>query len=432
MKTTLNRRVFLKEATAMAASLIAMPLSGKTLFNKKKTILLCSSWQTFNIGDIAHTPGVLSVFEKFLPNVRVMLWPHDVGNGVKEILQARFPDVTIVQSNKEVEQAFGEADFLVHGSGPSLVGRHNIARWVEATGKPYGIYGITFPGKYVARNVEMTASPLDIELLNKAAFVFFRDSVSLQFAKENGVDCPVMEFGPDGTFAVDLHDDRRALAFMKKHYLEEGKFMCCIPRYRYTEEWLAKGKNRPYVQEHVDINNQMKHHDNRPLREAITRIIRETDMKVLICPEDETHVALGKSLILDYLPIDVKERVVWREEYWLTDEALSTYKKSAGLFGLEMHSPIICIGQGVPAVVCRFYEQSTKGYMWRDIGLNEWLFDMDIPEEVGKIVPTILAIAKNPRRAKEKALKARKFVEERQKETIRILENHLYSYSFRL
>ena len=408
----------------MAAALSTRSLLGHSA-EKKKCILLCSSWQTFNIGDIAHTPGVLTIFEKILPDVRIILWPHDIANGVKEMLEKRFPRVHIVQSESEVKKAFSEADLLVHGSGPSLVGRRDIVQWAKETNKPYGIYGITFPGKYVARDVKLTASPLDTELLNKAAFVFFRDSVSLQFAKENGITCPIMEFGPDGTFSVDLHNDELALAFLKEHGLEEGKYMCCIPRYRYTEEWLAKGKNRPYVQEHVDINNKMKHHDNGVLREAITRIVRETDMKVLICPEDETHVAIGKSLILDHLPEDVKKRVVWRDRYWLTDEALSTYKRSAGLFGLEMHSPIICIGQGIPAVVCRFYEQSTKGYMWRDIGLNEWLFDMDIPEDVERVVPTVLAIAKNPAAAKEKAMKALSFVEKRQTETISILAKHL-------
>jgi hypothetical protein len=171
----------------------------------------------------------------------------------------------------------------------------------------------------------------------------------------------------------------------------------------------------------MDFNNKMKEHDNAPLREAITQIIRQTSLKVLICPEDETHVALGKSLILDHLPEDVKQKVVWRNKYWFTDEALSTYKRSVGLFGLEMHSPIICIGQGVPAVVCRSYEQTTKGYMWQDIGLGEWLFDMDNPDDVKRIVPTVLAIAKNPKSAKKKALKAKAFVLKRQKETIAVL-----------
>lgn len=416
-----NRREFIKNTSALVTLLGLSPSLAMAGQSKKKTIILCSSWQTFNIGDIAHTPGVLTILEKQLPNTNVILWPHDVSNGVEDILKSRFPNVPIVKSDEEIRQAFQKADFFLHGSGPSLVGRQNIVKWVEETGKPYGIYGITFPGIYAAKGVEIKATSLDRDLLNKAEFVFFRDSVSLEFAKNSGITCPIMEFGPDGTFAVDLHNDNAATTFMKEHGLEEGKFLCCIPRYRFTEEWLAKGKNRPYNQSHVDYNNQMKDHDNGPLRETIIAVVRQTSLKILICPEDETHVAIGKSLILDYLPDDVKQKVVWRDKYWLTDEALSTYKRSAGLFGLEMHSPIICIGQGIPAVVCRFYEQSTKGYMWKDIGLEDWLFDMDIPADIERLVPTVLAIAKDPKLAKVKALKARTFVRKRQQESMSVL-----------
>jgi hypothetical protein len=418
-----SRRQFIRTTAVLAAAITALPAWMND--QKKKTLMLCSSWQTFNIGDIAHTPGVLAILEKQLPDVEVILWPQDVANGVKEMLQKRFPKLWIVQEDADVRKAFQKADLLLHGSGPSLVGRADLKKWRNETHKPYGIYGITFPGIYAAKGESVKPTQEDVDLLNGAAFTFFRDSVSLKIAKENGVACPVMEFGPDGTFAVDLHNDAAATQFLKDHGLEEGKFLCCIPRYRFTEEWLAKGKNRPYNQSHVDYNNRMKDHDNGPLREAITAVVRNTSMKVLICPEDETHVALGKSLLLDHLPEDVQKKVVWRDRYWLTDEALSTYKRSAGLFGLEMHSPIICIGQGIPAVVCRFYEQSTKGFMWRDIGLNEWLFDMDEPAQVARLVPTVLAIAQNPAAAKQKALKARAYVQKRQKETMQIVSKSL-------
>jgi polysaccharide pyruvyl transferase WcaK-like protein len=121
----------------------------------------------------------------------------------------------------------------------------------------------------------------------------------------------------------------------------------------------------------------------------------------------------------------VKGRVVWRKDFWLTDEALSTYVRSAGLFGSEMHSPIMAVGNGVPAIVCRFEEQTSKGFMWRDIGLGEWLFDLDNPEDHPKIVPAVLAMAKDPASAKAKAAEARKFVERRQRETMREVQRSL-------
>ena len=135
-------------------------------------------------------------------------------------------------------------------------------------------------------------------------------------------------------------------------------------------------------------------------------------------------MAVGKQLLVDPLPDDVKAKVVWREKYWLTDEALSTYIRSAGLFGLEMHSPIMCIGNGVPALVGRFQEQTTKGFMWRDIGLGDWLFDMDQPQDVARLEPTVLSLAQDPAAAKAKAAKALEFVKQRQRETMAVVKQN--------
>jgi len=159
-------------------------------------------------------------------------------------------------------------------------------------------------------------------------------------------------------------------------------------------------------------NEAMKEHDHAPLREAIVAVTRQTPLKVLLCPEDRSQMTVGKEMLLDRLPQDVKARVVWRERYWLTDEAVSTYVRSAGLFGNEMHSPIMCIGHGVPAIVCRFKEQTSKGFMWRDIGLG------DDEADVKRVVPAVLELAMDPGAAKAKAARARDFVRRRQRETI--------------
>ena len=99
--------------------------------------------------------------------------------------------------------------------------------------------------------------------------------------------------------------------------------------------------------------------------------------------------------------------------------------RSAGLFGLEMHSPIMCVGNGIPAIVCRFAEQTSKGFMWRDVGLGDWLFDLDIEADVRRVVPAVLALAKDPAAARIKAATARQFVLERQRETMAIVARNL-------
>ncbi|MEA3213477.1 MAG: hypothetical protein QOE70_6534 [Chthoniobacter sp.] len=401
----MNRRQFLASALA---SLIAASVRGAD--RRPPRILLKSSWQTVNIGDIAHTPGVIQLLGEHLPEAEITLWPGDIGNGVKEMLERNFPKLRLAQGPDHIKHAFEECDFLLHGSGPGFVAQKQTAQWAKETGKPYGIYGITFGGK----------DPEAIELLTKASFVFFRDTVSMKFAKDAGVACPIMEFGPDGAFGVKLRNDEAATAFLREHGLEEGKFLCVIPRYRNTPYWKIK-KGREFDEHKSARNEAMKEHDHASLRAAIVSVVRETPMKVLICPEDLTQMELGKEMLFDPLPDDIKARVVWREKYWLTDEALSTYVRSAGLFGNEMHSPIMCIGNGIAAIVCRWAEQTSKGFMWRDIGLSDWLFTLDDEADLPRIAPAVLALAKDPAAAKAKAAKAREFVQQRQRETMGIL-----------
>ncbi len=394
-----------------------------------KRILLRSSWQTVNIGDIAHTPGVLRLLERYLPEVELSLWPNRLDNGVDELLRAHFPQLTIVESEDEIAWAFAQCDFLLHGSGASLVREPDVVRWAEETGKPYGVYGITLPRQKssattATSQAEMAAT---VDVLNNASFVFFRDSKSLALAQALGCTAPIMEFGPDGAFACDLRDDAAAETFLAENNLAPGKFLCCIPRLRYTPFWTVPSKNRAFDPAKHARNEEMKEHDHAPLREAIIQIVRKTDLKVLLCPEDETQMQVGKELLLDALPEDVRDLVVWRPNYWLTGEAISTYVRSAGLFGNEMHSPILCIGHGIPAVVCRWAEQTTKGYMWADIGLDEWLFDLDDESQVAQVVPTVLEMARNSEQSREKAEAARQFVQKRQRETMAHLSHVLYN-----
>jgi len=403
----MNRRHFL--TTSLAATLSSLPAQEQ----RPRRLLLRSSWQTVNIGDIAHTPGVLHLLEEHLPGVEVRLWPTDVRNGVEEMLRKRFPKVAIVKSKEDVEAAFAECDFLLHGSGPGFVAQKDVARWRLATSKPYGVYGITF--------ASTAADALD--LLNNARFVYFRDSHSLTFAREQGCKCPVMAFGPDGAFAVDLRNDEPAAAFLKAHDLEEGKFMCCIARFRNTPYW--KIKKAAYDAKKDARNQAMKDHDAAPLLEAIVAVTRQTGMKVLLCPEDASQMAINKEVLYDKLPADVRPRVVWRENYWLTDEALSTYRRSAGLFGHEMHSPIMCIGNGIPAIVCRWAEQTSKGFMWQDIGLGDWLFDLDKEDELKRVAPAVLAMAKDPAAARAKAAKGLAVVRQRQAQTMAVVKKNL-------
>src|SRR5687768_4226288 len=188
----MNRRTFFRTSAVAAAGLVVGPWrqtsssAGQYSQTRRSatTILLRSSWQTVNIGDIAHTPGVLTLLEKHLPEAEVRLWPSSVADGVEALLTKRFPKLQIVKGKEDIAKAFDECDFLLHGSGPSLVAQKDVARWHAETKKPFGVFGITSSAE---------ASETHRELFNAARFVFYRDSVSLAAAKKAGVKAPIME-----------------------------------------------------------------------------------------------------------------------------------------------------------------------------------------------------------------------------------------------
>ncbi len=414
----MNRRTFL--ASASAAALVTA-LRAAAPAGRAPRILLRSSWQIVNIGDIAHTPGVLTLIERYLPKAEVRLWASgDLSEEVIAMEHRRFPQLQIIKgtigangkaSKPELADALAWTDFLLHGSGPSLVAAKDVAAFAKHVGKPYGVYGITH-GTNPPTADERT-------VFDGARFVFFRDELSLKIARTQNLKSPIVDFAPDGAFACDLRNDAAADAFLAAHDLTPGQFLCCIPKLRFTPYWLIR--NSPKDETRHARNEAMKVADHAPLLEAINAVVRETRMKILLCPEDKTQMTVNKEQLYDHLPADVKPRVVWREKFWLTDEALSTYVRSAGLFGHEQHSPIMCIGAGIPAIVCRWAEQTTKGDMWRTIGLGDWLFNMDVEADKKKVAPAVLALAKDPAAARAKAEKARAVVERYQRDTMAVV-----------
>ena len=111
----MNRRTLLQTTVAAIAAFAAS--ASTALFAREKVatkILLRSSWQTVNIGDIAHTPGMLALLEKHRPDAEVTLWPGKVDRGVEEILRARFPELNFAKSKPEQQAALAECECCSH------------------------------------------------------------------------------------------------------------------------------------------------------------------------------------------------------------------------------------------------------------------------------------------------------------------------------
>jgi polysaccharide pyruvyl transferase WcaK-like protein len=368
-----------------------------------RRILLRSSWQTVNIGDIAHTPGMLTLLERHRPDAEVTLWPKSVANGVEEILRARFPKLKIAKTKPEQEAALAECDFFLHGSGPLLVGLDEL-RLAKKAGKPFGIGGVTLT------DAEIKAQR---DVLDAARFVFLRDSDSLRAVQAAGITGPkVIDFGPDATFAIDLRDETAADKVLAGHQLEAGKFLCAIPRLRWTPYWEIHPESTKPNPERIKVNEEFAEKDHAKLREGIAAWVRETKMRVLLCPEMTYEVPLLRTLIFDKLPDDVKPHVASLDRYWLTAEACSVYARAAAIVSLEQHSPIMGIAAGVPSVLVRQPTDSRKGRMWYDLGMHDWVFEID--ESTGaQIAACLVELGRNLPRARAAAAKARNLAHEK-------------------
>jgi hypothetical protein len=105
--------------------------------------------------------------------------------------------------------------------------------------------------------------------------------------------------------------------------------------------------------------------------------VRATGNKVIACPEVTYQIALAKEMLVDPLPADVKKNVVWRDSFWLPDEAASVYGQAEAIVCMDCHSPLIAYRHGTPAFYIRNATDTWKGQMYIDIGAADWLFEAD-------------------------------------------------------
>uniref|UniRef100_A0A7C4QLJ3 Polysaccharide pyruvyl transferase family protein n=1 Tax=Schlesneria paludicola TaxID=360056 RepID=A0A7C4QLJ3_9PLAN len=400
----INRREFV--TSTVAAGLLSS--LGRAPDPPGKHILLRSSWQTVNIGDIAHTPGMLALLEQHRPRDRVTLWPGELSVEVEKLLTTRFPKLAIARTKAEQQDALKACDFFLHGSGPGLVGRRE-AEAARAAGKPYGFAGVTLSDEELKANRDLLAG---------AKFVFTRDTDSLRAFQKAGIQGPKADFGPDATFALDLRDDPAADKLLKELQLEPGEYLCAVPRLRWTPYWEIHPERVKPNPERSAVNEAFADRDHAKLRTGIIAWVRETKKKVFLVPEMTYAVPRLKPLLYDPLPAEVKRHVAVLERYWLTAEAASVYARAAAVASFEMHSPIIAVANGTPAVLLRQPTDTRKGQMWRDVGLTEWIFEIDDTTgeqvaaklmEIGKDLPTArraAAAARERARARMKAMVA--------------------------
>jgi polysaccharide pyruvyl transferase WcaK-like protein len=393
----MNRRDFI--ASSIAALAIHQSANAQ---QKPRRILLRSSWQTVNIGDIAHTPGMLALLEKHRPDDEITLWPSPLSVEVESLLTKRFPKLRIAKTKEEQTAALEKCDFFLHGSGPGLVGRRET-ELARTAGKPYGFAGVTLSDAELKDQRELLAS---------AKFVFTRDGDSLKALEKAGIKGPKIAFGPDATFALDLKDDAAASKLLKAHDLEPAEFLCAVPRLRWTPYWEIHPERTKPNPERSAVNEAFADRDHAKMREAIVAWVKQFKRKVFLVPEMTYAVSRLRPLLFDPLPKEIQASVAVLDRYWLTAEAASVYSKAAAVISFEMHSPIMAVANGTPAMLLRQPTDTRKGQMWRDVGLNDWIFEID--NSSGKeIAERMVELGKDLPAARKKAEAARRFAHER-------------------
>ncbi|WPJ95360.1 polysaccharide pyruvyl transferase family protein [Coraliomargarita algicola] len=386
---------------------------------KQVKVLVKSSWQSVNIGDVGHTPGLLRLIEQAMPNADITLWAGNLDYGVDEMLKRDFPNVQIyvqraneagMPTSSDLLQAWKDAEYYIHGSGPSLVAEHATRAWAN-TGRPFGVYGVT---------LESFDANL-LSLLNQADFIFCRDTDSLKAARAAKVQVRYLEFAPDAAFATNDRDDALANAYLNSVDLAPREYICVLSRLRYTPYFKIQNREPDLRErERQEISEAHKESDHEPLRRLMIDWVRETGKKVLLCPEMTYEIELTKEELHDRMPEDVRPNVVWRDTYWRPDEASSVYANAIAVVSMEMHSPILACAVNTPAFYLRVPTDTCKGQMWRDLGLPEWIFEVE-DTDGSEMSAALLQLVNDPRRAQEKLAHAQSRVKHLQQRSMDIV-----------
>jgi hypothetical protein len=409
-------------------------------------ILLRSSWQSVNIGDVGHTPGALDLIGRYFPEAEVTLWPGRLELGSRELLTAHYPRLKIAEGSVDREgrpstaalsKAWAEADLYLSGSGSGFPASGHAVAFQKATGKAVGVFGVSvdpISGIGEGREAEggtleqirakaaaLPAGRLANDLryvIDRAAFFFCRDTISRDYLRAQGVKTPVLEFGPDAQLGMELRDDTKGVRYLQANGLAEGKFLCVIPRLRYTPYYSVNNTPRAAGDDLKDaINARTSGADHAKLREMMVAYVKSTGNKVLACPEMTYQVALAKEALVDPLPAEVKKSVVWRSEFWMPDEAASVYRRAQAVVSLECHSPLIALRNGTPTFYVRQPTDTCKGQMYRDFGADEWFFEIE-ETDGERLWSRLEKVVREPEKAKTKVKSILATVETRQKRMV--------------
>lgn len=318
---------------------------------------------------------------------------------IMEDLKVHFPDLA---------EAFQNAGFVYYNSGTTLnFGRLGVRRLfgytlplamslilARALGIPYGIGSQSF---------DLIEWPMDLlydKLFADAAFVYCRDTDSLNYLLQKKFTFKKIDFRPDTTVYFDGGDEKWKEAFFRENALEEGKFMTVALR-------ISAPKPKYHDPTGGSVTPERCRHQMEQMKYLIEEYIKKTGHKVLIAHETRDTLEDARTHLYNILSDEAKSATVYLDRFWTPEQALSVYRGSSLLVSVEMHSIIMAIGNQVPFIHVPYVECGRKRQMVRDMELSEFLIDLDDMDSGKQMLATALKILENRSALQQRLLEVR-------------------------
>lgn len=387
-------------------------------------ILLRACWQSYSMGEVAQTVGMLRLLQNEIPRAKITLWANSLENGVAAWLVQLFPKLTLMKGSvgrdgkpdqPALRAAWEQCGFLIHGPADNIVARGHLEAWRKHTGKPYGIYGVTLSS--------MTDKLKS--LMTDARFVYFRDGLSRGEAMRKGLDGHRIGFAPDAAFAFDAVDSSAAKAWLQSAGTGKTPFICVVPKLRHTPYWEIFGRAPKYAEVTQAAENQrFQETDLKLLGDALSRLLEHNDFRILLCPEMPYQVALGNELFSKYVPEKFRRQCVVRDDVPTPDLAAGLFKQSKLVVSMELLSAVVAETVGTPAIHLRLPNDSNKGQMWRDVGLKDWVLERD-EMKAAELSDAMLGVIGDQDRTEELMEGADKFIRKCHAESMAVVKASL-------
>ena len=293
---------------------------------------------------------------------------------ITDDLLGRFALDLFAQIEREMPttaHAFSNAGFVIYNSGTVLNFGRGGARnfWdgtlpfamplvmAKALGIPYGINNHSFEA------IDWPVELIFRKLFDDACFVYCRDTDSLAYLKQKGLLNARSGFRPDSTFFFREFDESWGEAFMAEHGLEDRGFLVMVNRAK------IPGRSDESAREAVHAARW---------KAFVEGWIEETGLPVVICPESRPEIAEDRAFY-ESLSMSAREKCVCRDAFWTPEQACSLYRRARLVVG-HMHTMILALSVETPVLHIQFAEAGRKAWMIDDIGLGDWLIDIDEAE----------------------------------------------------